>query len=126
MRVLKLYAASATTTNAAAQVQFPRRGRIKGVLFTNGMTAGADGTTIVGELSFSSTGQQTTNDTIGPIAGFEHRQRWIAGLNTAMVSMNVYIPMDVPVNAFDRVYLNLLISGTVTAEITQVFIYLAE
>lgn len=123
---MKLYAANTTTTNAAASIQFPRRGRIRGLLCTCGLVAGADSTRVYNELSFSNVNQVATNDTIGPIAGFENYQRWTTGTPQGMATINQFVPCDVAVNAGDRLYLNQLIGGTVTTEATTVYVYIDD
>lgn len=125
MRVLKLYSAATSTTNAAANIQFPRRGRIVGVkwsLYANVTTTAGSA---IYELSFGNSGQQTTNDTVGPI---DHAVvgMLVGAAGAARNDLNQFTPMNVPVNAGDRIYLNVLITGTVSSAIAIVTLLLQD
>lgn len=124
-RVYKLYTAAGSTTNAAAQVIIQQRGTIVGVLMTGWIEPDANGAFVGIELSFGSTGQMSTNDTLGPIA--EHRkQGFFTAAGTGSMSEGVSVMgLNIPVNSGDRLYLNVL-NGDSVSQGEAVYVYVNQ
>lgn len=120
-KVYKLYSAGTSSANAVASVQIARRGRITGVFASAYLTSSGAVGRVATELSFSSVAQTTANDTIGPIAQFESN----AAANSN-VPMNVALPMNIGVNAGDRIYVNQVASGSPTTHVFQAFLFVEE
>lgn len=124
-RIYKLYATASADTNAAAQVVFQRPGLITSILLDGYLDALADDTGAQVELSFSSTRQLATNDTVGPIA-----QASLWGNITTSGAVNndktvVLTNIAVPVLEGDRCYMHFEITGT-TAIFMAAYLYVAE
>lgn len=126
MRVYKLYSASTSTTNAAANIQIARKGRIRAILWAKQATLTTTGAVHSGELSFGSTSQQATNDTIGPISQCSVSLQFTTS-GAYMASQNVHQSgLDIPVNAGDRLYLNDVVAGTCSGHTSNVYLYVSE
>jgi hypothetical protein len=126
MRIYKLYATASSTTQALAQLIIQRAGKISGILFSHQANSGNDDFGYNVELSFASVGQQTTNDTVGPIAESRFYQNLVTtGLTIAVQNHYVGPALGVDVVAGDRLYLNLLVTGT-GAFTGSIFIFVDE
>lgn len=113
MRVYKIYASAAASGNAAAYVTIQKSGRLKSIRTAIGFDCVTDNGRLALEVSLGATSQIATNDSIGPIHQVEVFSNFLtSGLNT--VAGNDQVLLDFPVNAGERIYLNVLIGGTVT------------
>ena len=106
-RVYKLYSNAASTTNAAAQLIIQQSGLITGVVFTGYSVGDAGGSVIDNELSFSSTGQQQTSDTVGPIAMHTKEVAFTAAGSCVRSQQLTVTNLAIPVQSGDRLYLNV-------------------
>lgn len=108
MKVYKLYGAFTASTDALAQVDIQRKGKIKAILLNLNDVDLAAGS-VAAEVSFASTAQVTTNDTTGPIASI-----FVAPTANASEAENVSVgSLDIPVDAGDRLYLHsVVVAGT--------------
>lgn len=121
-KAYKLY--TATAANAAASLIIQRRGVITAIKWAAQLDNSGDNTGLNAELSFTPTGQVTTNDTIGPIDQVKGIQNvGAAGVSWTAVN-TVTNGLAIPVNAGDRLYLNTG-ACSATADITC-FVYVAE
>lgn len=121
-KVYKIYGASTASANAVANIQIARRGVITGILFALNVTSGASVCRTASEISFANAAQITTNDTVGPLASAEVA----SPIASSQHSFNLFVPLDVGVNAGDRLYLNQVIAGTVSASSANIYIYVKE
>ena len=125
-KVYKLNHAVTSTTAAAAVVTIARKGRIVGILNNSrmqasGVTAGSYET----EVSFANSNQVITNDTVGPIASFVNgSEATTSGMR--QVGVTTWVPCNIGVNAGDRIYLNVYVSGTVAASMNNCYLYVEE
>lgn len=120
MYTRKLYASVTASTNDAAHIDMLRSGRLRCIQLTaaaSGVASAADLLDV--ELSFNSTSQVTTNDANGVLA----QMHCVTSLTTSgalMATCTVAIPTDIPVKSGDRIYINVVESGTGTWKIAAV------
>lgn len=112
-RIYKLYATGTATTNALANLIIQRPALITAVSWVVAVSAGTVGNRVELELSFASTGQLATNDTIGPISGHNVS----ALLTTSGVEQGssfCHSGLAIPASQGDRLYLHCTVGGTIT------------
>lgn len=125
-KVYKLNHQVTSTTAAAASVTMARKGRITGILCNGRMAAsGVTSGSFETEVSFANAHQVLTNDTIGPIASFTNGSE---GTTSGMRQLGTtnFVPVNIGVNAGDRIYLNVYVAGTVSASVCNVYLYVEE
>lgn len=120
----QLYATGTATTAAAAMWDARNDGTIRGIhlnVVATGANAGGGGI----ELSFGSTANHTTNDTMGVIASlYVHGES-----NATPVSAveSVFLDnLDIPLQAGERLYVHLYEEGTTTAVRVRATLYVEE
>lgn len=119
-KVYKLYAS--TAASAAASLIIQRRGSITAIKWSAILDSTADNNNIDVELSFTPTGQLSTNDTVGPIDQVKLINNVGAAGSTQFGINQVTNGLAIPVNAGDRLYLNAAgTAGSITC-----FVYVAE
>lgn len=125
MRTYKL-AFSITATGAnLANLLLMRSGRIKSVSYSTRIDSLVDNTMVDVALSLSPVSNIGTSESIGDFAQWGAAVQFVtSGLGYA--GLNGTIPLDVQVGAGERVYLHALVSGTLTAAATTVFISVEE
>lgn len=122
-KVYKLYCAVSADTNAAAQVTIQRSGRIVAISLGCALDSVTDNSSAAVELSFSSSAQAATNDTVGPVAMVRPWNNFTTSGNTCpSVDRSNLSGLNIPVSAGDRLYINVDGSGTYTAYV-DCFVY---
>lgn len=115
MRIYKLYNFATSTTNASAELDVQKSGRIVAILGSAKFESTTDGSDCTIELSKASVNQTSVNNPIGPLAQIT----WQANLSTngaPVGQVNMALPgLSIPVATRDRLYMHFVISGTVTA-----------
>lgn len=123
-KVYKLYANTATSSNAAASIIVQRDGYIHAIAGNMAADNTADGSSFLAELSTQSVSQATTNDTLGVLFALrEYHNSGAAGTFLSGKSSSVS-GLAIPVKAGDRLYLNT--SQTAVNLYTEFFVYVAE
>lgn len=113
-RIYKLYGTTGSDTNALAQLTIQRPGSIVAVWWAGYANSTSDNSGCRVELSFTSTSQIGTNDTVGPISECNIHQNLVtSGLVTNHVN-SLHAGLNVPVQAGDRLYMNIDVVGTAT------------
>ena len=124
--VRKLYASFSSTGDDVAHLDIPRAGHIVAVqmvLIASGTVANDDRIRV--ELSFASASQLTQNDPNGVLAEVS-TQNSLTTSGGAQNSNSVVIPgIRYPVRSQDRLYLNAVVNGTITA-IVAAYIHIME
>jgi hypothetical protein len=77
------------------------------------------------ELSFLSSSQFADNDTTGSILGLECAQGFLT-TGGGQVRAAQYVPMDVPVNSGERIFLHIQVRGSPTEVLTRAWIFIEE
>ena len=120
----QLYATGTATTAAAAMFDCRNDGVIRGIHLNTvcvGAAAGGGGL----ELSFGSTANHTTNDTMGVIAS-----QYVYGdvnATTARADGSTYLAdVDIPVQAGERIYMHLYEEGTTSSVRIRATLYIEE
>lgn len=109
--VMKLYAA--TSGDAVASIDVPDGGIIEGVQWAADSTAAGDAETLRAELSFASTSGFTSNDTRASITGIRNAMNFTTS-GADSVGINMFVPMEVEVQAGERLYLHTSNNATGT------------
>lgn len=125
-KVRKLYASGTSTTNAAAQIDILRDGIIHGLLFSVRMATTTDGSSARWELSFASTSQLATNDTVGPIASVALTYEIATSGGMDLAKVVPITGLAIPVRSGDRLYIHSLVTGTLTSNDCNVYVYCGE
>jgi len=112
-RIYKLFASASVDTNAAAQLIIQRNGLITSVRWCPRITSASGDVSAEIELSLASTGQQTTNDTIGPLSACAVSCDITTSGALTTVS-DTHTGLAIPVLQGDRLYLNFDLTGTIT------------
>lgn len=124
MRIYKLYGVVTTTANNIASIQLVRSGKIKGIQAAAYVDSNTDNAQLIVEASLVPVNQIAVNDTQGQLCEL----RWAGNFVTSGLSsegINEFLPMDVPVQAGEKVYLNAQVGGTVSAGVT-LFIHVQD
>lgn len=116
MEMIGVYAALTGTANNAAQVQVPRKGRLRGISWSIWADLDADLETAAIELSLLPVFQSTTNNTRNLL--------WSATLacnlttsGSQISSQNGFTPMNVALDPIQILYVNGVLSGTTSASV---------
>lgn len=112
----QIYHQTTITTNAAAYVTCPRRGKIRSVSWIVGIDSVTDNSDLTCELSFASVCQATVNDAIGIISGCAFRVN-LGAAGADHGSINFQDTMEIPVLPGDRLNYNVTVAGTVAANV---------
>jgi len=126
VKIYKLYGTGTASANAIATLDIQEDGEICSVLMdlgVNGANALDEGAQC--ELSFSSIGAMTTNDTRASLLGLTWYQEFLTS-GGGPSGRNVFItfaPHGIPVAAGERLYLHLLVAGTLTAVTVSAWVY---
>lgn len=124
-RVYKLYANVSADTNAASQLVFQRPGLITAIFAALLLNGTADNDLGQMEISFASTRQLTTNDTIGPIFQVGVLQNLTtSGVFHGQVNQGIS-GLAIPVDQGVRAYLHTEITGTVNLDCAA-YLYVLE
>jgi len=112
MQTYQLYKSFTTSTNAGAQLQIIKAGRILGVQWAvaQGVDSGS-GEGFILEVSLVPIFQSTTNDARGVVSVVTSELNMVTS-GMAMSGLNLFFPVDVPVGAGQLLYLNYLTVGT--------------
>jgi len=122
MTIYKLMAT--TVAEGAATLDIQDDGVLEGVLIAMRATLNADGENMNCEVSFASTNGIATNDTRASFAGAA-LQVGLLTSGSANSSVNVFIALNLPVSAGERIYLHT--AGTAAAlDRASVWLYVAD
>ena len=124
-RIYRLYAAAVADTSNAANVQIQRAGTIVGIFWAHTMLSTTDGTSLVWELSFSSTQQTGTNDATGVVSTVANGFNITTSGATAQSAHSVHAPLAIPVSQGDRLYLHFELVGGTPASGTRAYCHVA-
>lgn len=113
MRVLKLYATGSATANAVAQVVIPSAGRIRGVQVCFSIDSITDNAQATVEVSRASSTEINVNGSQQCVCQVDIRSNLLTSGLTAP-GIVTFLPVDVPVNQGQIIYLHAVIVGTVT------------
>lgn len=122
MTVYKLY--GATVQDNVANLDIQEDGIIEGCLMSMGPDLDADGENMMMEVSFSSVSGFTNNDTRASLCGCRS-QNGLLTSGAINCAINLYVPMNTPVSAGERMYLHT--NGTAASlGWAAVWIYVAD
>lgn len=126
-QVYKLFGAAAATTDGVASMDIRADGLIVGVLLQIEMDGGgaADGQGAGVEISFLSSSGHSTNDTTGSIAGL-YLETTFTTSGAAVPALSQFIPMEVPVNSGERLFMHIQEAGTTTQVRARCWLYIEE
>jgi len=119
MSIIKMYVAASAATYAVAAIDIPANGKIRtismGLAISDATPVTVEGA--VAELSFNSTPQYATNDVRGSLCQVRAQPIFVDAARIAMagVPFAILTPIEVPVNAGERVFLHLTPDGSVSA-----------
>ena len=117
-RIYKVYGGSTATTNAITYVTINSPGIIVGIYGSSHNNCSTDNGQATFELSFSSVNQVSTTDTIGSFFELRYWSNFVtSGLSDGGRNFSLDGP-GISVQAGDRIYLHLVVSGTVDAYAT--------
>lgn len=109
----KIYASVSSTTNAAASLTIPSRGRLLGIQWAVKFDNATDNAEGVFELSLAAAtevGVNAAQQCISEVAFYTNFTT--SGL--ALGNQNLWLPVDIPVNQGQLIYLHAVITGTAT------------
>lgn len=106
-----LYGAPTATANNVANVQAPIRGTIEGIQVAASADLNADTENALFEISYVPSLQLSSNGAIGLLAAV-HLYAGLLTSGSALCSWNGFIPLHVPVDPTQLIYLNCSLSGT--------------
>lgn len=110
-RLYQMYHASSISTNAAATLTCPRRGKIRSVTWIGRWDCVADNNTMDMELSFASVEQTTVDDARGIVSGYGIGVNLgAAGADHGTIAFHDG-PKEVDVQPGDRLYYNVVSAG---------------
>lgn len=116
--VIQMYGAvTGDTQNGLASIFIPQDGTIEGVDFAVSGDLDADGEFLYTELSFISTNQASVNDARGVIASTRQQLSAVTAASVVSSAINHYVPMDLPVQGGERVYMHTVSSTGVTGAV---------
>lgn len=124
MRIYKLYGSATTTGVNIANVQILGRGRIKQIAWSASYDGPADNASAAVELSFQQVSTIGQSNVAGPIDEI----RTVTNLTTSGAPpgfLSRVVPVDCPVGVGDILYLNCLVSGTVSC-LVNCFVHVQE
>lgn len=113
VKTRKLYASIGATSNDAAHLDVQRRSVLRGIQWsiTNSTAAPAAGDYVLAELSFSSTAQTATSDTVGVVSMAGGNVNFTTSGNGFGGNHVFHGPTAIPLEQGDRLYLNAAESG---------------
>lgn len=104
------------TENAAANIDVPADGVLKGVQWAMSAGLDADADAIQVELSFIATNQANTNDARGVISSIRSRFEMVTS-GAGITAVNFYFPTDLRMNGGERLYLHIIATAGVTSAV---------
>jgi len=124
--VQKMYGSSTSSADAVMSVDIQEDGVIEGMLFEHQGAGDAVNEGARWEVSFASTSGFASNDTRASIAGIS--QRSAAGVATTggYMGLAVFVPLEIPVAAGERIYGHTSVSGTPTSNALAVWLYIRQ
>lgn len=118
-RAYKLTASVSADTNAAASIIIQQTGWITAILGIVRQTGTiADGDAARAELSFASTSNLGTNDSVGPIFQVENEASLVTSGMAQVATQQDITGIMIPVSSGDRLFVNIDITGTTTCTVT--------
>lgn len=125
MRIYKIYGTGSASGNNVASVQFARSGRIRAIRWAVACDSVTDNSAFVGELSLLATAQTTVSDTLGSIDECRTYVNLGAAGSDHLQVNHITAPIDFSVGQGERLYLNTVVSGTLTYY-AAIFIHVEE
>ena len=121
LTMIQVYAAgTGGTENAAAVVDIPQDGLIRGVEWSVEADLDADQELLSGELSFIATNTLASNDARGMISTFRARLN-LTSSGGSLAAINKFTPiMDLEVSGGERIYLHLNTAAGVTSTVNAI------
>ena len=113
MRSIQLYATGSASGNNLANVTIPTAGQIRRVNSALRVDSITDNAGLDFELSLASAAQTTVNGALNPFLAISWGGNFVTS-GLAHWASNDSFPVMVPIRAGDQIYMNLLVSGTVT------------
>jgi hypothetical protein len=122
MRRLKLYATSAGTGNAIANVVIPSAGRLRGIQWSVWADSITDNAGVDLEISLASATEIAVNGSQQCVSQVGVRQNFVtSGLSA--ISITPFHPVDIPVVQGQIIYLHSVVVGTITFNCTAIIHY---
>jgi len=112
MRNYLLYAAFVASADAAAQIQIIRNGTIVGVQWACKGDLDANSEQFTVELSTTPVFQSQTNDSQGVLSAVAQEAVGAEAAGFLVTGVNFFVPLKIPVQAGQLLYLNGLLAGT--------------
>jgi hypothetical protein len=119
---MKLYAAAVASTDSAAIIDAREDTTIEGVYLNVTATSPTDNSLVKVEISFGSTSAFTSNDTTASIASLAFATE-AGALGTAQFGQAVFIPMAEKVQAGERIYMHIFMTGGGASVQATAFLY---
>jgi hypothetical protein len=113
MYTRKFYATGSATGNGVATITVPTRGRIVGVQWALRMDSITDNANLVAELSLASATEIAVNAAQQCISEVQALSNFVTS-GLFIHGINLFCPVNVPVNQGQIVYLHVTVSGTLT------------
>ncbi len=122
--VQKMFGSSTTSADAVASVDVQEDGVIEGVLMAQRSHGDATNEGAAWEVSFASVSAFTSNDTRASICGTTEVSPGNIVTTGGPSGKVSYVPMEVPVNAGERIYLHTTVTGTPTTNTLSAWLYI--
>ena len=119
---INMQAGFTASQDAAATIDIPEDGNIKGIHMACAAQLNADNEAATFEVSFIATNQISSNDSRATLAVVRLRVGLLTS-GAAAAHSNVFIPMDVEVSGGERLYVHATLAGTTSAGMNAI-IYL--
>jgi hypothetical protein len=120
MRNYLIYAGFTQSADAAAQIQIIRNGTIVGVQWSVFGDLDANSEYFQIELSTVPTYQSAINDTQGVLSAVGQQAAGAEAAGFAIIGVNLFVPLKIPVQAGQLLYLNSQLVGTGNVDATAI------